>query len=270
MSTTALDVVSIASDGIREIGRPLVPGPHLFAHPGTNPTITVPVLGAALPDVDDMWSHLSEPADFFGIPMPTRDALGVAVERFCGCLAAPGDRASTALTAVTVTVVALGEQSDVFVTGTRARSSRSEAVRIDVVDTPFPLTRPADPHWRRMAARTTSKADVDQLRRWLDGRGFADGLGAPPSGVPFLGALLFGSGGELFGADNAEPTSLLDQLRRCGVLPEYTRVDDLPGPDLEDDEVWWISPHFEFHPVAAIGSIQLRVAAAAPSLVRLS
>ena len=154
MSTTALDVVFSSTHGIREISRPLLPATHLVAHPGTSPTVTVPVLSGGRPDVDALWSFLAETAHFFGIPMP----------------------GPVPMVAVSVTVVELDGAAQFVVTGAEVRPIRSEPVRIDVCDVPFPLTRSGDPLWRRMAARTTSRGAEDQLRRWLEGRGYADGV----------------------------------------------------------------------------------------------
>ena len=246
MSTTALDVVFSSTHGIREISRPLLPATHLVAHPGTSPTVTVPVLSGGRPDVDALWSFLAETAHFFGIPMPGPDDLSAALGAFLERAAA------VPMVAVSVTVVELDGAAQFVVTGAEVRPIRSEPVRIDVCDVPFPLTRSGDPLWRRMAARTTSRGAEDQLRRWLDGRGYADGVsGGSTLGVPFLGVLVFQRGDEVCGLDNAEPTSILDQLQACGAVADVPRVERCPD---DAERAWWISPGFETHRVSAIGA----------------
>lgn len=243
MSTTTLDVVSV---------------PHLVAHPGTSPSVTVPMVGAAAPDADDVWAHLAEPADFFGLAIPPVAVLADAL-RASVPVPAP------ALSAVTVTLVA-GE-SRFVVTGVAVHPVRSEPVRIDRCDVDdVPLTLPEDPHWRRMAARTTSRADRDQLRRWLAGRGFADAVCACGPFTPFLGALVYGHDGDTKGVDNPEPVSLLDQLERSGAIVGVRRV--AVGP-VDGDTVWWLSPDYELHPVSAIGDTVHPISGDAPTFARL-
>jgi hypothetical protein len=245
MSTTAPDVVSAS---------------HLVAHQGTSPSVTLPVVGAAVPDVDDLWGHLAEPADFFGVRIPPADALGAALGAF---LDSRGPE--PILTAVTVTAVA-GETRYV-VTGSAVQPARFEAVRIERCDVDVPLTLPDDPHWRRMAARTTSRADRDRLRDWLEGRGYADAVTVLGACTPFLGALVWERDGETVGLDNPEPTSVLEQMQRCGAIHTVRRVQHVP---VAADGVWWLSPDFELHPVSAIGDTTHPISGAAPSFARLS
>ena len=161
MSTTALDVVSTSTHAIREIGRPLLPATHLVAHPGTCPTATVPVLDGRPPDVGELWTFLAEVAGFFGVPMPQPEAIGIwaAVSGLSVAVGPIVERVvGDAMVAISVTVVELAGSPEFVVTGREIRPSRSEPVRIDVCDVSFPLTRATDPLWRRMAARTTSRA----------------------------------------------------------------------------------------------------------------
>jgi hypothetical protein len=142
------------------------------------------------------------------------------------------------------------------------------AVRIDVCD---PAHRPVgalDPQWRRMAARTTSCAETDQLRLWLEQRGSVDAVSADAaSGAPFLGALIFGSGAGYCGVDGGEPTSILDQLECCGAHDAIARVESGPA---DAERAWWISPEYSRHPVAAIGDVGYAVdVAVVPEFARL-
>lgn len=213
------------------------------------------MVGAAAPDADGVWAHLAEPADFFGLVMPPVAALADALR---AVVPAP------TLSAVTVTLVA-GE-SRFVVTAASARPVRSEPVRIDRCDVDVPLTLPEDPHWQRMAARTTSRADRDQLRRWLAARGVADAVCAHGPFVPFLGALIYTSDGDTLGVDNPEPVSLLAQLQRSGAIDDVRRV--AVGP-ADGDTVWWLSPDYELHPVSAIGDTVHPISGDAPTFARL-
>ena len=243
---------------------PRISATHLVAHPGASPSVTVPIVdiggivGAAVPDVDEMWAHLAESADFFGLAIPSAAALAEALRVFVGArVSAP------TLTAATVTLVA-GEGRFV-VTGTAVRPVRFDAVRIERVDGEIPLTVPEDPHWRRMAARTTSRADRDGLRRWLAERGAADAVCTHGPFVPFLGALIYERDGEALGVENPEPVSLLAQLQRSGAIEGVRRVS--VGPAV-DGPVWWLSPDYELHPVSAIGDTAHPVSDGAPSFAR--
>jgi hypothetical protein len=262
MSTTALGVVSTSTYAIREIGSPVLAATHLVNHPGTSPTVTAPMLDGCSPDVGELWTFLAEAADFFGTPIPQVEALSAAVEPFVERVA------GRPMVAVSVTVVELAGLPDFVVTGHEVRPTRSEPVRIDVCDGAFPLTRTTDPLWRRMAARTTSRGGEDQLRRWLNDRGYADGVpvGSVP-GIPFLGALIFQRGDDVCGLDNAVPTSVLNQLQQCRAIEDVRRTDACPG---DADRAWWISPGYETHPVAAIGATHYTVdAGVIPTFVRV-
>jgi hypothetical protein len=254
--------ISRSSTALGEIDRPLFAATAVMAHPGTNPTVTVPVLAGRLPDVDGLWSHLSEPAEFFGYAMPSRAVLSDVVTEFVSAVAPVGS-----LGAMTVTIVEHDGSAHVVVTGTAVRPTRPDPVRIDVCDAQFAPVRPHHPHWRRMAARTTSKAEVDQLRRWLAESGHVDAVG-DADGVPFLGALVFECGTDLCGVDAGAPISVLDQLQQCGAIAPVARVRQCPG---DAERAWWISPGYECHPVAAIGRRSHAVAdAVVPPFARVS
>jgi hypothetical protein len=263
-STTALDVVSTSMHGIGEIGHPVFAATQVMARPGTNPTISVPVVDGRALDVETIWAYLAEPAEFFGFAMPDRDGLSDAIAQF---IATVGRSAAAKIFALSITIAELEGSAQFVVAGSEVRFTRSEAVRIDVCDVAFPLTRSADPLWRRMAARTTSRGEADQLRRWLEDRGYVDGLSCcPASDVPFLGALVFGRGADVCGVDNAEPTSILTQLQECEAIAPIRRADGCP---VDAERVWWISPGYEVHPVAAIGADAYAVDEAAPSFSRI-
>jgi hypothetical protein len=258
-SMTALDVVSTSMHGIGEIGHPMFPATQVMAHPGTHPTITVPVVAGRSPDVDALWAFLAEPAEFFGFAMPGRADLSDAMSKFVTAVGdtavgdtAVGDAPDTKVWSLGVTVAECGGAAQFVVTGAAVQLARREAVRIDVCDAAFPRTRPADPRWRRMAARTTSRAEEDQLRRWLDRRGYVDAVSSGAAlGVPFLGALVFERAGDVCGVEHVEPTSILTQLERCGAVGSMRRADNCPA---DAERVWWISPGYERHPVDSIGA----------------
>ena len=218
-----------------------------MAHPGTNPTVTVPVVAGHPPDVAALWSQLAEPAEFFGFAMPPVEHLADAIALFIDSAVA-----ATTIFALHVTIVERGGATHFAVAGSEVQSSRRDVVRLDTCDASLPLTRSTDPWWRRMAARTTSKADADGLRRWLEGRGYVDAVpSAPAPGAPALGALVFVRNGEHYGVDDHEPTSILTQLQECGAIGPLHRVQGCP---VDAERVWWISPGYEYHPVDAIGA----------------
>lgn len=220
------------------------------------------MVGTAAPDVDELWAHLAEPAALLGVGMPSPAELAGVLDAFA---VARGPVA--AITAVTLSVVA-GE-SRFVVTASNSRGYSSVPVRIDRCDVDAPLTVPEDPHWRRMAARTTSRADRDQLARWLAGRGCADAVSTRGAPVPFLGALVFecgaGDSAGFVGLENPEPTSVLTQLTQCGVVRGVRRVTDAP---VGTGRVWWFSPAFALSPVSAIGGTSYQVSEDVPAFVR--
>jgi hypothetical protein len=258
MSTT-LALAPTSADRIHEIDTPLIPATQVIARLGTNPTITIPmvpgaVVSGAEPDVDAIWRYLKEAADFFDLPVPDRDVLHAALSRF-------GDEArGRAVIAATVTLLDIDGRPDFVVTGTVVQPVRPNAVRIAGCGAGLPVVRRGDPHWLRMAARTTSRAALDQVQRWLNDGGFVDAVPANTrAGAPLLGALVFELAGGPVGIDGGEPTSILDQLERCGVVSGVRRVDERPE---RADRAWWISPTFETHPVLSIDDVRFDVDAA--------
>lgn len=254
MSTT-LALAPTSADRIHEIDTPLIPATQVVARLGTNPTITIPMVSGAEPDLDAIWRYLKEPADFFDLPVPDRDALHAALSRF------RGEARERTVIAATVTLLDVDGRPDFVVTGTVVQPVRPNAVRIAGCDAGLPVVRRGDPHWLRMAARTTSRGAVDQVQRWLTDGGFADAVPANTrAGAPLIGALIFELAGGPVGIDAGEPTSILDQLERCGVVNGVRRVDERPE---RADRAWWISPTFETHPVLSIDDVRFDVDAAA-------
>ncbi|GLP75846.1 hypothetical protein TUM20983_29560 [Mycobacterium antarcticum] len=216
---------------------------QLTERPGTSPTITIPMVPGRRPDADLVWRHLREPAEFFAIRMPTAGDVAAALSAFAAGLP---DATSAPLIAASVTLVEADGDPQILVSGAAVRPLRAEPVRIAGDQSVRHAHRASDPWWQRMAARTVSRADVDQCERWLNGRGYADGLS---DGEPLLGALVFQASGGCVGVENAEPTSVLDQLAACGAVAPISRI-DAPSPDA--DRVWWVSPRYETHPVAEL------------------
>jgi hypothetical protein len=168
------------------------------------------------------------------------------------------------LIAATVTLLDVDGLPDFVVTGSIVDRIRQASVRIAGCDDGLPTPRPTDPPWLRMADRTTSRGAVDQLQRWLSEGGYVDAVPAATlAGAPLLGALVFDAAGELVAVENPEPTSVLDQLERCGVVTGVRRVGERPD---RADRAWWISPNFETHPVASIGEVPYRADAEMPFL----
>ncbi|MCV7013237.1 hypothetical protein [Mycolicibacterium madagascariense] len=224
---------------------------QLIVRPGTLPTLVFPVVGGRPPDVDEAWRYLAEPAEFFGVAMPDRSDLATAL----------AGASTAAATAITVTL------TDTAILVSRAPVTPWQPVPVFVAgDASVPHAHLAtDPWWRRMAARTTSRGELDQRERLLNERGYADGL---CGGVPLLGALVCQTPDGAVGVDNPEPTSILDQLTRCGALAGVERVAACP-PDAE--RVWWVSPRFETHPVAEVAGAAFPVDAdTVPSFARWS
>jgi hypothetical protein len=238
---------------------------HFITRPGTLPTITIPMAGGRWPDVDGVWSYLREPAEFFGIPMPGPTELTAALSDFA---AKVGKDTDPALVAASLVVLDVDGASQIVVSGTAVQPLRPAAVRIACDEAVPHAHRARDPWWRRMAARTTSRGEVDQRERWLNGRGYVDGLS---DGEPLLGALVFETPGGAVGAENPEPTSVLDQLARCGVIAPIGRV---AAPPADAVRVWWVSPQYETHPVAELAGARFPVdtseAEAVPSFARWS
>ena len=226
-----------------EIDAPQLSAPALLAHPGTLPTITIPVADGLTPEVAGIHRYLAEATEFFAVPMPTLADVAAALDSI---------QAGAGLIVADVTVAPVDGLPRLLVTSTPVRPRPSSAVRIAVDDAVPHAHRATDPWWRRMAARTTSRGQADQAARWLADRGFVDCVS---DGVPHLGALVFEAGARDFvGVENPEPTSVLSQLRECGVLPALGRSHAVPSGV---GRAWWISPRFEVRPVAEIGGAPL-------------
>ncbi len=196
------------------------------------------------------------------MPCPTPTELGAALSAFSATAFGNGQRA---LIAATVTIAQSDGKPLVLVTGVASPPLASAGVRIAGDDSTPPAHRSSDPWWRRMAARTTSRGELDQRERWFHGRGYADGLS---DGVPILGAMVFEAAGSVVGVENPEPTSILDQLTRCGVIADVERV---PGCPSHAERVWWLSPRYQTHPVAEVdGTRYPWDADALPSFARWS
>lgn len=239
-----------------ESDAPYVRATQLITRPGTLPAIAIPIAKGRWPDVVGIWSYLREPAEFFGIAMPGPAALTAALTDFAATTDA-------ALTAVSVVIVETDGESEVAVTGAAVQPLRSTPVRICTDESVPHAHRASDPLWRRMAARTTSRGEVDQRERWLNGRGYADALSG---GEPLLGALVVQTAHGVLGVENPEPTSVLDQLTACGATAPITRAAQPPADAVR---AWWVSPKFETHPVAELAGVHLPSdAEAAPSFAR--
>jgi hypothetical protein len=213
---------------------------ELVGRLGAYPTVTVPIYQGRTVDTAWLWHHLAEPADYFGLTMPTQTDLDAAL--------APFSTGST-LAAVTVTIVDGGHCA---VTGTPSQLYEPEAVRIGLRDGDWTAPAVTDEQWLRMAARTTSLGTVDLLLRRLAEQGCVDGIGPGPDVTPVVaGALVLDTGAGLVSVDNPEPVSRLEQLQACGVLNPIARHAAVPLDAVR--HAWWISPQYRTHPVAQLG-----------------
>lgn len=241
MPSPPLDVVAIAPA-------------ELVGRLGANPTVTVPIYQGRTVDTAWLWNHLAEPADYFGLTMPTQAALGAAVAPFS---------IGPALVAATVTIVDGGRCA---VTGTPSQIHAPEPVRIGRRDSDWTAPALTDEQWLRMAARTTSLGTVDLLLRRLAEAGCVDGIGPGPDVTPaVVGALVLDVGEALVGVDNPEPVSILDQLQACGVMRPTVRRGSVPVDAVR--RAWWISPQYCTHPVARLGDHTAGVDSAHPSFL---
>ena len=257
--------VPTPTHGLQGIDTPLLPVTQVITRPGGNPTITLPLRTGAEPDVEHIWRHLADPAEFFGLVMPDRADLRAAVTGYLGAVSAT---APDTAVAAAVTLVEVDGQTRVVVTGEVIRPVRSDVVRLTETDAPLPTSQPDDPHWRRMAARTTSRGEADQIQWWLTGRGHVDAIEirSRRRGAPILGALVFDTAAGLRGIDNPEPVSVLDQMSACGLIERVERVEECPADAIR---AWWISPRFETHPVLGIDGTEYPVdTAAVPPFAR--
>jgi hypothetical protein len=263
---TTLDFTSTSADGLRHADDPLISVSTILANLGTHPVVTFPLITGETADVDWAWDYLEEPAGFFGITMPPRDELRSACERFEASASVGTDHA---LLAVTIMLIEANGRAQFVISGAQARCFDPTPVRIAVSsDVPWPAPSAADPQWRRMAALTTSRGDVDQLRRWLNGSGFVDLVHRREEssiGSPALGALVFDHAGGLTGLDNPYPVSVLGLMERCGAVRAgmSTGQTEFAGFEVASF-AWWISPFFEAHPVEQIGDVRYEVESGLP------
>lgn len=259
--TAAVDVSSPSGSrsthSIPEIVTPLLPVTQVITHLGTNPTLTMPVVVGVEPDVGGAWHRLAEAADFFGTAMPGSDDFRVAVLEQLAVARPVGT-----VLAVTVTVFDVDGRGRVIVGREPIEPVRSAPVRIGRCDAAGLVPRSADPAWRRMSGRTTSKGHLDQFQRWLADQGWVDAVPhAEPSDAPYLGALVVETATGLFGIEDPEPASLLDQLAACGVTAHVERTGRVPA---DVTRAWWVSPRFLIHPVADLDGTSLPAHGAPP------
>jgi hypothetical protein len=211
---------------------------ELVGRLGAYPTVTVPIYQGRPVDTAWLWHHLAEPADYFGLTMPSQADLAAAVARFRG-----------QLVAVTVTITDGGRYA---VTATPSQVFSPDPVRIGWRDNAWTAPAATDERWLRMAARTTSLGTVDLLLRRLAEQGCVDGMRPGPDVTPAVaGALVLDIGAELVGVENGEPVSVLEQLQSCGVVRAVARRDAVPVDQVL--RAWWISPQYRTHPVAQLG-----------------
>jgi len=257
-SMTTLDFTSTSADGVRQAAEPVISVTTIVANLGGHPAVTVPMITGETPDVNWTWDYLAEPAGFFGITMPTRDALRFALERFDS--SATSRETRRRIVAVTIMLVEVNGGAQFVITGVPVRQFDPAAVCVAVgPDSSWLAPGAAEPLWRRMAARTSSQGDVDQLSRSLNGDDFVDQVGRLDQsmiGPPALGALVFGHGDEFIGLESPRAASVLALMERCGAILSgtITRASDFVAPAAASS-AWWISPSFEVHPAACIGDV---------------
>ncbi len=242
MST--LDFVSASADGIAGAGVPLVTAPTLMSGLGSHPAVTVPLVPGRPPATALIWQRLATVADFYGTEIPDADALGTALTAFL-------DRAGPGATlAADVLVVPIHGRTQFLVSGAPIAPHRSEPVALAVQ--PF---QPV-PHWRRVAADTTSRAADDLAARELAAAGYVDSVDVDGDriGRPARGALIFDGDRSRIGTG----TSVLDLLIATGLADDMTRTDDTVDVSLATT-AWYVSPRFEIHPVSAVGARRFEV-----------
>jgi hypothetical protein len=249
MST--LEFVSTSAGGIAESDAPLVSAPALVAALGTHPALTVPLVSGRTPDTGLIWARLDEVARFFGHDIPPVSALH---ETVAGFLDEATLRYGQVALVARVVVVDLDGRPRFVVSASVIDPVRSESVALTVTSNPD--AGPV-PHWRQMAARTTSLAESDLAERELAAGGYADEVVTDGELVhrPRLGALILGTAESAvgIGADR------LDVLRAAGLL-DGVRYSDEAVPMSGITHAWWVSPRFETHPVSAIGARRFEVA----------
>jgi hypothetical protein len=246
MST--LEFVSTSADGIAESSAPLVTAPALVAALGTHPALTLPLVCGRETDIEFVWRRLDETGRFYGTTIPPITALRDTLGAFLDEAAARHGRVALA---GRVLVVEAGGQTQFVVSASVIDPVRTEPVMLAA--TPGPETGPA-PHWRQMAARTTSQADTDLAERELNAGGYADEVTvvADLVGCPRLGALIFDTADGVIGSGGDGATRLA-LLRAVGLLDAVT-CSEQPVAISSVTRLRWVSPRFETHPVSAIGA----------------
>jgi hypothetical protein len=263
MPVPTVDVVSVAAiergQLICDISTPIVGAADLITCLGTYPTLTFPIRRGRPVDVVAMYEFVAEPAEFFGLAVPSMGQFHHAVTGF---IAAVFERSSAALVTATLTVA----DERVVVTGAPGVAFVDVPVRIGRLDPHHRPPRAGDAHWLRMAARTVSRAGSDHLLRALRDAGCVDGIPAGADiAAPLAGALVLGTGAGLVGIDTDQPISILHQLRDCGVLADLPRRLVVAQPEVQ--RAWWISPQFSAQPIEMLGERALPVDPKPPSFL---
>ncbi|MDR3664565.1 MAG: hypothetical protein P4L86_29975 [Mycobacterium sp.] len=236
--------IAPADQGVHGISTPIVTASQLVTRLGAYPTVTVPLRRGRVADAGWLWEYLAEPAEYFGLTMPSLADLTAALDRFTAAVFGSG----VPLVAATVSIVDGGSCT---VTGSATEIYSPRSVRIGQLDD-WTAPSAADAHWLRMAARTTSLGTVDLLLRRLADQGCVDGMAPGPALTPTLaGALVIETAGGLVGLDNPEPVSILGRLQACGPLEPIELAAAVPAADVL--RAWWISPQYRTHPVAQLG-----------------
>ncbi|MGW0158629.1 hypothetical protein ACWDUN_04835 [Mycobacterium sp. NPDC003323] len=247
MST--LEFVSTSADGIAGTAVPLVTAPTLITGLGSHPAVTVPLVCGRAPATHLIWQRLADTAEFYGTPIADVEALDHALR---GLLNEAMARHGAVTLAADVLAVTVAEGPHFVVSATIVQSLRPELVTLTVQQ-----FQPV-PQWRRMAAHTTSRAAADRARLDLAADGHVDivDVDGDRIGRPCWGALMFDTDGDRVGTG----VFALDLLGAAGLLEDLRRTDE-PVDISEGSRAWWISPVFERHPVAAIGTRRFEVPA---------
>jgi hypothetical protein len=268
MPSPTLDVVSIApadaGDGLSDRHRAVLTASQLVTRLGCYPTLTFPIYRKDIVEVTPLWEFLREPADFFGLPVPSVSDLRDAVARFTDAL---GDWPDGQVIAATVTLIDV-DGGRFLVSGSADVPVAAEPVRIGLLDSGWTKPTGADAYWLRMAARTTSLGAVDHLLGRLRQLECVDGIPPGPEvTAPLAGALVVDTGESLVGLVATEPVSILDQLENCGLLRPDVVVRRSSVAVADSHRAWWICPQYRTHPVAQIGERAMPVDSALPSFL---
>ena len=197
--------------GIGEIRHPVFAATQVIAHPGTSPTVTVPVVNTAARPTSTRSGRTwpNPPTSSVSRCRPARMLAGaIAAVRRCGSqrsrpddlLVVRHDRGDRGFRAV----------RDHRLRGAcppaRIRPHRRVRRRVST-----DRARPTR-CWRRMAARTTSRAEEDQLRRWLE-RPWLRRRRIAHGGCRSSARWSSRTAADVSGVDNVEPTSILTKCR---------------------------------------------------------